>query len=116
MRERFSKIYVEITNFCNLQCSFCSKDNLLKKEMTLDEFQIVIDKIKDYTDNIYLHVKGEPLLHSKLDNILTICDNNDLKVSITTNGTLLSNKKDILLKHDIKQINVSLHSENNMHN
>ena len=115
-KKRFSKIYVEITNFCNLHCSFCSKDNLLKKEMTLDEFQIVIDKIKDYTNNIYLHVKGEPLLHSKLDNILTICDNNDMKVSITTNGTLLSSKKDILIKHDIKQINVSLHSENNMHN
>ena len=115
-KKRFSKIYVEITNFCNLHCSFCSKDILPKKEMTVDEFQIVIDKIKDYTNNIYLHVKGEPLLHSKLDNILTICDNNDIKVSITTNGTLLSSKKDILLKHHIKQINVSLHSENGVNN
>lgn len=116
MNKRFSKIYVEITNICNLNCSFCSKDNLKKKEMSLDEFKIVISKIKDYTDNIYLHVKGEPLLHSNLDGILDICDKNDIKVRITTNGTLLKKNKDILLKHSIKQINVSLHSENNINN
>ena len=69
-KKRFNKIYVEITNFCNLHCSFCSKDILSKKEMTIEEFQIVINKIKDYTNNIYLHVKGEPLLHSKIDNLL----------------------------------------------
>ena len=116
MSKRFSKIYVEITNICNLNCSFCSKDNLPKKEMTVNEFSEVIDKIKDYTDSIYLHVKGEPLLHSHLDEILSICDKNKINVHITTNGTLLHCKKDILLKHPIKQINVSLHSENNVKN
>ena len=116
MSKRFSKIYVEITNYCNLNCSFCSKDKRIKKEMMVDEFKIVIDKIKDYTDNIYLHVKGEPLLHSKLDEILSICDENNINIRITTNGTLLNNKKEILLKHKIKQINVSLHSENNFPN
>lgn len=113
MSKRFSKIYVEITNYCNLNCSFCSKDNREKREMTVDEFDMVINKIKDYTDNIYLHVKGEPLLHSHLDEILTICDKNNIGVRITTNGTLLNNKKELLVKHKIKQINVSLHSENN---
>lgn len=116
MSKRFSKIYVEITNYCNLNCSFCSNDNLPKREMSVDEFRIVISKIKDYTDNIYLHVKGEPLLHSHLDKILDICDNMGINVRITTNGTLLAKKKDILLNHNIKQINVSLHSENNSSN
>ncbi len=116
MSKRFSKIYVEITNYCNLSCTFCSKDSLPKKEMTIDEFKIVIDKIKNYTDSIYLHVKGEPLLHSKLDDILNICDKNDIKVNITTNGTLLKKQKDVIVKHKIKQINVSLHSENDISN
>lgn len=62
---KFKKIYVEITNICNLNCSFCSKDNLKKKEMSLQEFDKVLSKIRQYTDTIYLHVKGEPLLHSK---------------------------------------------------
>ena len=116
MSKRFSKIYVEITNKCNLNCSFCSVDNLPKKEMSIDEFKIVISKIKDYTDNIYLHLKGEPFLHHALEEILSICDNEKMKVSITTNGTLLDKRKDILLKHKIKQLNVSLHSENNIPN
>ena len=51
---RFTKIYVEITNICNLNCSFCSKDNRKLKEMTKEEFAIVINKIKDYTKTIYL--------------------------------------------------------------
>ena len=111
---KFTKIYVEITNICNLNCSFCSKDNRLKEEMTLDNFKIVLDKIKDYTKSIYLHIKGEPLLYSKLDKLLSICDDYNMKVKITTNGTLLKDKKEILKKHScLKQLNISLHSENN---
>ena len=117
MKRRFKKIYVEITNKCNLNCSFCSEIKKPKKEMTIEEFKIVISKIKEYTDYIYLHVKGEPLVHSKLDEILSVCDKEKIKVNITTNGTLLSEKKEILLKHKcIRQINVSLHSENNKEN
>ena len=110
----FKKIYIEITNKCNLTCSFCSKDKREKKEMTVDEFKTVLDKVSDYTESIYLHIKGEPLLHSRLEGILNVCDQYNVKVCITTNGILLKNKKSVLLKHNIKQINVSLHSENNM--
>ena len=113
---KFNKIYIEITNYCNLNCSFCSKDNRIKHEMTIEEFKHIVNEIEDYTDSIYLHVKGEPLLHTNLDEILSICDENNLKVRITTNGTLLEKKKDILLNHNIKQINISLHSENNQPN
>ena len=113
---KFNKIYIEITNKCNLNCSFCSKDNRQKKEMSVKEFEIVLEKIKDYTKTIYLHIKGEPLLHSNLDEILSLCDKYQVNVKITTNGTLLGKKSDVLLKHHIKQLNISLHSENNMPN
>ena len=114
---RFTKIYIEITNKCNLNCSFCSKDNRVLKEMTLNEFEIILKKIKDYTKTIYLHVKGEPLLHSKLENILILTNKYNLNVRITTNGTFLKEKIEILKKfNNIKQINISLHSENNKKN
>lgn len=117
MKKRFKKIYVEITNNCNLNCSFCSEIKKPKKEMTIKEFETIINKIKKYTDYIYIHIKGEPLLHSKFDNILSICDDNNIFVNITTNGTLLKARKDILLKHkSVRQINISLHSENNINN
>ena len=113
---KFKKIYIEITNKCNLSCSFCSKDNREKQEMNVDKFKSVLDKISNYTESIYLHVKGEPLLHSHLEDILDICDKYNVKTCITTNGTLLKQKKNVLINHNIKQINVSLHSENNYPN
>ena len=116
MSKRFSKIYIEVTNYCNLNCSFCSNNVLPKKEMSIEEFKIAIEKVKNYTDSIYLHVKGEPLLHKKIDKILDICDDNNVKVNITTNGTLLKKQKNVILNHKIKQINVSLHCENNLSN
>ena len=112
MKKRFNRIYVEITNKCNLSCSFCKKSNRLLKEMTVTEFKEVISKIKDYTNTICLHVKGEPLLHSKLNEILNICDDNNIKVSLTTNGTLLKNKINELINHkSLSKVHISLNAE-----
>ena len=117
MKKRFKKIYVEITNRCNLKCSFCGSSKLPFKSMSIDEFEYVVKKIKPFTDYIYLHVKGEPLLYTELDKALLICDRENIKVNITTNGTLLKEKYDILNKHtSIRQINISLHSENDYPN
>ncbi len=115
--KKFKKIYVEITNKCNLNCSFCGTNKRDLREMTTEEFKIVLLKIKPYTDYIYLHVKGEPLLHSKLDEILSLCDECGVKVNITSNGVFLKEKLPILIKHkSIRELNVSLHSENNKPN
>lgn len=70
---KFKRIYIEITNICNLKCSFCSNSKRNKKEMSIDEFELVMSKITMYTDYIYLHVKGEALSHHYLDDILSIC-------------------------------------------
>lgn len=117
MKKRFKKIYIEITNRCNLNCSFCGKNKRDFRDMSLLEFELVINKIKKYTDYIYLHVKGEPLLYSNLDSLLSICDNTNIKVNITTNGVFLKEKLSVLINHFcIRQINISLHSENNKKN
>lgn len=111
---KFRKIYIEITNICNLNCCFCSRSNRNKKEISLEEFDTILKKIDDYTDYIYLHVKGEPLIHKELDGIFLLCRKYNKKVCITTNGVFLRDKLDIINKYDnIYQINISLHSENN---
>lgn len=114
---KFKRIYIEITNVCNLNCSFCSSSNKVKREVTPEEFKEVLSKINNYTDYIYLHVKGEPLTHHNLDKILDITKEYNKKVCITTNGVFLKDKLPILKKYDnIYQINISLHSENNKKN
>lgn len=77
--------------------------------MSPDEFRLVVEKIRPFTEYIYLHVLGEPLLHPQLDEILKIAENAGLNINITTNGGLLEQKKEILLKHKIRQVNISLH-------
>jgi len=105
MKKRFKKIYVEITNSCNLNCDFCIKNKRNKKFISISEFQVVLDKIKDYTDYLYFHILGEPLLHPKINELIDIA-NKEFKVNITTNGYLINNIK----TNNIRQLNISLHS------
>ena len=113
-KKRFNRIYIEITNICNLNCYFCKKNTRLPKEMSAALFKKVLEEIKDYTNIICLHVKGEPLLHSHFDEILTLCDNYNLNISLTTNGILLKSKISELVKHkSLSKIHISLNAEVN---
>ena len=62
------------------------------------------------TNYIYLHVQGEPLLHSKFNDILNICDEFKMNVHITTNATLLNKYHDILSHSSIRKISLSMHA------
>ena len=106
---KFKKIYIEITNSCNFSCSFCFKTERPLRFMTPAEFATVLAKIKPFTNYIYLHVLGEPLLHPKLDEILVLARQAGIYVNITTNGALLLRKQELLLQYPVRQINISLH-------
>lgn len=109
--KRYKKIYIEITNVCNLHCDFCPQTKRKPEFMKVDLFSTILDQIKPYTEYIYLHVKGEPLLHPEIDKLLDISYEKGFKVNITTNGTLIQKVKDKLLsKPALRQINFSLHS------
>lgn len=107
---RFKRVYIEITNCCNLHCHFCIHNHRQEKMMSVDDFHHVLKEVNDYSDYIYLHVLGEPLLHPHLDEILSLCDQYHKKVIITTNATLLKKRLNDLLHSCIQTINVSLHS------
>lgn len=77
--------------------------------MSVEEFQTIVDKIRPFTNYIYLHVLGEPLLHPQLDEILEIAEVSGLNVNITTNAGLLERRKETLMKRSVRQINISLH-------
>lgn len=110
MKKRFKKIYIEITNCCNLSCSFCPPTARKPHTMAPQDFQKILQGIRPWTDYIYLHVKGEPLLHPHLAQLLCMAAQNGFYVNLTSNGTLLPQRKEILLKYPPRQINISLHS------
>ena len=92
----FKKIYIEITNVCNLKCKFCPDTSRKKAFMSVGEFEHIINKIHNHTNLVALHVKGEPLLHNKLEDILEVLEKYNLKANITTNGTLIKEKMQII--------------------
>lgn len=115
--KKYKKIYIEIINNCNLKCSFCSEVKRKRRFMTTEEFENILIKIKDYTDYIYLHIKGEPLLHPNIIEFLRLADKYNLKVNLTTNGTLFSKvAKELSECNSLRKINFSLHSENSLDN
>ena len=108
----YKKIYVEITNNCNLKCNFCIKNCRPNKYMSKTEFETVLKKIKGYTEHIYLHVLGEPLLHPNINEYID-CASKDYNVNITTNGYLINRIENNV---NIRQLNISLHSYDEKYN
>ena len=98
----YKRIYIEITNICNLNCAFCPKNKREKKYMSVNDFKHIINEIKDETKHIYLHVMGEPLLHPEFDDILESINNTNIEVNLTTNGIFLD--KQINIINNSKQI------------
>ena len=107
----FKRVYVEITNVCNLHCSFCPGTRRRARYLTAEEFRLLAQKLRPYTAFLYFHVLGEPLLHPALSELLEIAGSHGFRVCLTTNGTLLSRQLPALLRSPaIHKISVSLHS------
>lgn len=109
--KKFKKTYIEITNVCNLNCEFCPKCKRTPEFMKIQLFEKILGEIKNHSNHIYFHVKGEPSLHPELGTFLDMAHIYGYKVNLTTNGTLIETlNKTLLNKPALRQINFSLHS------
>lgn len=109
--KRFRKIYVEISNICNLNCAFCPKTKRELRAMDRAEFTSVLQKLHPWTDHLYFHLMGEPLLHKDLAEFLRIAGEMGFRVILTTNGTLLPQRQPLLLDAPaLHKVNISLHA------
>ena len=109
--KRFHKIYLEISNICNLRCSFCPGTRRQKRAMTPEEFSGLLPRLRPWTDYLYFHLMGEPLLHPHLETFLSMAGDAGFKVILTTNGTLLPRQQEMLLASPgLHKVNISLHA------
>jgi len=107
----YNRFYIEITNTCNLNCSFCLPTQRKARFMSLSEYKHILDEINPYSKHIYLHLKGEPTLHPQLKEIMDHSHSYDKKVHLVTNGTLLEKLNFDLIDHPaLSQLTLSLHS------
>ena len=108
---RFKKIFIEITNRCNLSCDFCAAGYRPEGDMAAVDFASLLPQLKPFTSHLSLHVLGEPLLHPDLGELLAHCHAQGFRVNLTTNGTLLSRHGAMLLVAPaLRQVSISLHS------
>ena len=109
--KRFQKIYLEISNVCNLSCRFCPGTKRKPKVMTEAELHHLLPKLRPWTDFLYFHLMGEPLCHPLLGYFLDCAGDHGFKVILTTNGTLLQKQQNLLLSsRALHKVNISLHA------
>ncbi len=105
------KVYLEITDVCNLRCEFCPGTRREKRFLTPEEFSLLAGRIRPHTRYLYLHLMGEPLLHPQLPRLLEMADGLGFRVMITTNGVLLPQRAELLCESPaVERVSVSLHS------
>lgn len=77
--------------------------------MSLDEFDLVTDRIRGQVSFVYFHLMGEPMLHPLLPQFILMARQKGFRTVLTTNGTLLDRAMDLLdtLPHKVQ---LSLHS------
>ena len=104
------RIYLEITNICNLTCSFCHGTRREQRMMSAPEFGSITDKLKGRAEFLYFHLMGEPMLHPDLPSFIRLASEKGFRPVLTTNGTLLPNRGREILQTPLYKINISLHS------
>ena len=106
-----NRVYIEITNRCNLACDFCHGTKRPLGTMPPEDFRRIAKKLRGETSYLYLHVLGEPLLHPQLKELLAIAGELGFRVCLVTNGTLLHKRREELLAaKSLHKVSVSLHS------
>lgn len=109
--KRFRKVYLEISNRCNLSCSFCPGTKRPAGALDREGFAFLLDRLEPWTDYLYFHLMGEPLCHPELEEFLRLAGERGFRVILTTNGTLLPRRQELLLAAPgLHKVNISLHA------
>ena len=85
-------IFIELTRACNLRCTHClnSSGKKMKNQLNYDEIKKMINDLANCGLQEVRLTGGEPLLFKGIYEIIKLCKENGLYVSIGTNGTLIT--------------------------
>lgn len=96
--ELIAPVYLEVSpvSHCNHDCIFCATDYARIGHITLDPEKLSLflkDGYKAGIKSVMFAGEGEPLLHPKIETLVTSAKEACLDVSITTNGSILLLKR-----------------------
>ncbi|RZT08677.1 Radical SAM superfamily protein [Duganella sp. CF402] len=85
--------FLELTNHCNMHCTFCPSDYLKKDRAMADDTQAVqfIEQVRDLDMKrpIQFSVLGEPLLNKKIYKYIDLCEQYEIEVYLISNFAIL---------------------------
>lgn len=86
-------IQLEPTNYCNLKCKMCIRDNIKSdnKNMTLEEYKVIISRVKP--QKVTFAGSGEPTINKELFDMIKYSRENGISTMISTNMTLFDDGK-----------------------
>lgn len=90
------RLWIESSLICNLRCVMCPNKEMpayQKGVMSFDLFTKIIDEAQGFVSDIYLHHRGEPLINTRLGEMIAHAKRRGMKVRFHTNGTLLDAEK-----------------------
>lgn len=88
-----SRLWVELTDHCNLRCHRCPNQDLPKGSkgfMSFDLYRKLIDQCRGRVDDLYLFHRGESLLHPEAPEMIAYAQRMGIPCRLHTNATLLT--------------------------
>jgi radical SAM protein with 4Fe4S-binding SPASM domain len=108
-----------ITRTCNLRCVHCYSDSNAMRypgELNWGEMQDVIEDLAAYQVPSLLLSGGEPMIHPRFFDLVEMASNMGLKLTISTNGTLITPERAALLKAaNVAYVGISLDGIGKIH-
>ncbi len=118
-RTRKPIVVWNISRTCNLNCIHCYADSHAVKypgELSWEQCRAVIDDLADYGISALLLSGGEPLLHPMLPKLLERATERGLKITISTNGTLITaDYASLFKKLSVAYVGISLDGIGEVH-
>ena len=104
------KAFLEISNICNLHCSFCHGTRRARRMLSVEEFETLTDRMAGQVKFLYFHLLGEPLLHPDFPHFVRRAWEKGFYPILTTNGSLLAKCGQTVLENLPYKISISLHA------
>jgi len=108
-----------ITRTCNLRCVHCYSDSNAARypgELTWEQMEAVVEDLAGYGVPSLLLSGGEPMIHPRFFDLVETASRAGLKLTISTNGTLITEEKAAHLKAaNVAYVGISLDGIGRIH-
>lgn len=110
-KPKLRKIYIELSDICQLSCPFCPAPKGVRGIMPLSLFARALESAKHLSKRIALHILGDPCYLPDLSEYLALAGQHGLEIELVTSGLFFhKHEPALLLSPPIYQLSISLES------